>query len=44
MRKFTCSGDYVDFICTKFKDISNTIIPLFREYPIVGVKSLDFED
>jgi hypothetical protein len=25
-------------------DIENKIIPFFNEYPILGVKSLDFED
>ena len=29
---------------TKFSDITNTIIPFFNLYPILGVKSLDFED
>lgn len=27
-----------------FKDISNTIIPIFEEYPIRGIRSLDFKD
>jgi len=29
---------------TKFSDITNIIIPFFNLYPILGVKSLDFED
>jgi hypothetical protein len=29
---------------SKFKDIYNKIIPLFNEYNIKGVKSLDFQD
>jgi len=37
-------GNYVDFICTKFSSIRDTIIPFFCEHPIVGVKSLDFKD
>ena len=27
-----------------FTDISEKIIPFFDKYPIVGIKSLDFED
>jgi len=26
------------------KDICNSIIPLFKQYPIKGIKSQDFED
>jgi hypothetical protein len=28
----------------KFEDINNKIIPLFNEYDIKGIKSLDFQD
>ena len=34
----------VELKCTSFKDISEKIIPFFIKYPIIGVKSLDFED
>ena len=37
-------GNHVDYICTKFSNISDSIIPFFLEYPIKGVKSSDFED
>jgi hypothetical protein len=29
---------------TKTSDIVNKIIPFFEEYPILGIKSLDFSD
>lgn len=34
----------VSFIVTKFSDIEEKIIPFFTKYPILGVKSSDFED
>lgn len=34
----------VYFVVTKFKDISEKLIPLFDEYPIQGVKALDYSD
>ena len=33
-----------DFKVTKTYDIVNKIIPFFKEYPILGVKTLDFAD
>lgn len=51
VKHFSCGGYYSrpnrnlgDFIVCTFSDISNQIIPLFQEYPIMGVKSLDFAD
>lgn len=32
------------FSVGKFSDINNKIIPLFKAYPIRGVKQLDFQD
>ena len=32
------------FRVTKFLDLTNKIIPLFKKYPILGEKSKDFED
>jgi hypothetical protein len=29
---------------SKFSDVTNILIPFFNKYPILGVKSLDFED
>lgn len=29
---------------SKFKDIQTNIIPLFKEYPILGVRAQDFDD
>jgi hypothetical protein len=29
---------------TKFSDLSEKIIPFFKKYPLVGIKSKDFED
>lgn len=34
----------ISYIVVKFSDIKDKIIPLFKEYPVMGVKSLDFED
>jgi hypothetical protein len=34
----------IKFVCTRFSDIYEKIIPFFRKYPILGVKALDFED
>ena len=34
----------VDFIVTKFNDITDKLIPLFREYPIQGIKHLNYLD
>lgn len=31
-------------IVTKFSDIDLKIIPFFKDFPIIGIKSLDFED
>ena len=36
--------NHTEFICQSFKDNINKIIPFFRKYPILGVKTLDFED
>lgn len=33
--------DFVNFVVTKFSDIESKIIPLFDNYPICGVKTLD---
>lgn len=32
------------FVITKFNDINTIIIPFFKEFPILGLKSLDFYD
>ena len=38
------SAGSVDFIVTKFSDITNKLIPLFDKYPIQGVKYLNYLD
>lgn len=38
------SDNIVEFICVNTKDINNKILPFFKKYPILGVKSLDFND
>jgi LAGLIDADG endonuclease len=43
-KKITVLKKSVSLQITKFSDISNIIIPFFNLYPILGVKSLDFED
>ena len=34
----------IDFKTTKFSEINEIIIPFFNNYPILGIKSLDFND
>ena len=34
----------INFKVTKFQDITNKIIPIFKKYNILGVKALDFAD
>ena len=46
---FGCGNVYfregaVDFIVQKSSDLDSKIIPFFKKYPIVGVKSLNFKD
>ena len=36
--------DYAEFKCQTFLDNYEKILPFFRKYPIIGVKSKDFED
>ena len=36
--------DYAEFKCQAFLDNYEKILPFFRKYPIIGVKSRDFED
>jgi hypothetical protein len=38
------SENAVVFRVTKFLDLTQKIIPLFLEYPILGIKSLDFKE
>jgi len=40
--KYTRSGVHLSIV--DFSLITNRIIPLFKENPLVGVKSKDFED
>ena len=35
---------WLEFSVTKFSDIDQKIIPFFREYKVVGIKSQDFKD
>lgn len=37
-------GVVVDFQVQKFSDLTHKIIPFFHKYPILGVKSKDFDD
>jgi len=34
----------VDYYVEKFSDLTEKIIPFFENYPIIGVKNLDFKD
>lgn len=36
--------DYIEFRCQSFKDNYDKILPFFNKYPIIGIKSQDFED
>jgi len=36
--------EYAEFKCQDFKNIYENILPFFLKYPILGVKSKDFED
>jgi len=38
------SRESFNFIVTKLDDLAHKIVPLFRYYPVLGVKALDFED
>ena len=44
MKKITQSKSSANLQWTKYSDIVNIIIPFFNNFPILGVKSLDFED
>ena len=35
---------YVSLKVAKFEDIRTKIIPFFKEYPMIGIKNLNFED
>ena len=46
---FNCGNVYknrdtFDFNVSKFSDITDKIIPFFKQYPILGVKALDLAD
>lgn len=41
---YSDKGDHGDFRVEKFSDIYEIIIPFFHKYPIIGVKSADFQD
>jgi len=38
------SRNEATFIVSKFSDISNKIIPLFNEYPLIGTKQANYLD
>ena len=37
-------GNVINYIVTKFEDITQKIIPILKKYPVQGVKSKDFAD
>jgi hypothetical protein len=41
---YNTKKEWGNFLVTKFADNYNIIMPFFKNYPIMGVKSLDFED
>jgi hypothetical protein len=38
------NGNAIVFLIYRFDDMYNKIIPIFHEYKIRGIKSLDFQD
>ena len=44
IKNISISEKSANFQISKFSDVTNIIIPFFNKYPILGVKSLDFED
>ena len=42
--KFYVSVGSIDFIVTKFSDITNKLVPFFDKYPIQGIKYLNYLD
>jgi hypothetical protein len=36
--------DYVEYKCQTFQHIYDIILPFFKKHPIIGVKSLDYQD
>lgn len=43
-KKITILENSVSLQITKFSDVINIVIPFFNQYPILGIKSLDFKD
>lgn len=43
-KKITILENSVNLQISKFSDIDEIIIPFFTQYPILGIKSLDFKD
>jgi len=41
---YNIKKEWGNFLVTKFADNYDIIMPFFKNYPIIGVKSLDFED
>ena len=49
LKNLDCGGisknrTWLDIKVTKYRDIADKIIPFFKKYPILGVKTLDFVD
>lgn len=38
------NSKYISLKVAKFEDIRTKIIPFFKEYPMIGIKNLNFED
>ena len=34
----------IEFIASKFSDLTDKVIPFFNKYPLRGVKRLDYQD
>jgi hypothetical protein len=38
------NGEHGELLVTDIEAVTNKVIPLFSKYPIVGIKSQDFQD
>ena len=43
-RYVTRKGEHGELLVTDIEAVSKKVIPLFNKYPIVGIKSQDFQD
>ena len=44
LEKVSTRPNGVTFVVYKFSDIKEKVIPFFHNYPLLGIKSMDFQD